>query len=222
MKYSIRCFLPLLATASLLWFTGCGDSPSPVAPVTVADEAAFAPGGQSLFVVSSLDVQPAGKTAGRGKKNKYELSGDAEVTETIGKRGGKLSLSIDGPLKHAHLDVTLSIPRNAIPKEDPWRGSVPITMKVWGSVLSELVISFDPSGLDFLKSAQLTIRAQKGFNDLEPGDIAIVHFTDDDGDLTYEKSDEEVLFEVEIDRKGTITIKIEIDGFSRYSLPRGA
>ena len=219
MKYSIRCFLPLLATASLLWFTGCGDSHSPVAPVTAADEAAFAPGGQSLFVVSSLDVQPAGKTAGRGKKNKYELSGDAAVTEFIGKRGGKLSLSIDGPLKHDQLDVTLSIPRNAIPKKD---GEVPIRMSVQGSVLSELVIFFQPSGLDFLKSAQLTIRAQKDFNDLEPGDIAIIHFTDDDGDQIYDESDAAVVFGVDVDKKGTITIKIQVDGFSRYSLPRGA
>jgi hypothetical protein len=222
MKYSIRCFLPLLGIASLLWFTGCGDSSSPVAPVTAADEAAFATGGQSLFVVSSLDVQPAGKTAGRGKKNKNERSGDATVTETIGQRGGKLSLSTDGPKKHDKLEVTLSIPRNAIPKEDPWFGDELITMSVAGSVLSELVISFDPSGLYFLESAVLTIRAQKDFNDLEPGDIAIIHYTDDDGDLIYDESDEAVVFGVDVDKGGTIIIKIQVDGFSRYSLPRGA
>ena len=95
-------------------------------------------------------------------------------------------------------------------------------MSVAGSVLSELVISFDPSGLYFLESAVLTIRAQKDFNDLAPGDIAIIHYTDDDGDLIYDESDEAVVFGVDVDKGGTIIIKIQVDGFSRYSLPRGA
>ena len=35
-KYSIRYLFPVLAVASLLWVTGCGDTSSPVAPETAS------------------------------------------------------------------------------------------------------------------------------------------------------------------------------------------
>ena len=219
-KYSVRYLFPGLAIASLLWFTGCGDASSPVAPETATDHAAFAGGGQSFFVVSGPDVQPAGKTAGRGKKGKkggattVTAGGATTVTEIIGKGGGTLFVSTDGPLKHDDLEVTFTIPRNAIPKEKPWKGEVPISMSVSGASLSELVISFDPSGLYFLKSAQLEIKAQKDFvGDVDPNEILIIHFSEGTG--------EPVPFEVKV-KRGTVTIKVQADGFSRYSLPPGA
>ena len=218
MKYSVRYLLPVLTIATLVWFTGCADAPSPVAPETAADHAAIATGGQSFFVVSGLDVQPAGKWIPGGVWGE----GAATLTRAIGQWGGMLLVSTDGPFTLDSRVVSFSVPPHAIPEEDPWGGEVDITMSVSGSKLSEMVITFDPSGLFFLTSALLRIQTQSYFNDVEPGDITIIHFLDDDGDHIYEESSEKVIFEVVVDESGTITIDVQVDGFSRYSLPPGA
>ena len=91
MKYSVRYLLPVLTIATLLWFTGCADAPSPVAPAT--DHPAPATGAQSFFVVSGPDVQPA------GKRMPGSIMGEdaATLTRAIGQWGGMLLVSTDGP-----------------------------------------------------------------------------------------------------------------------------
>jgi hypothetical protein len=100
---------------------------------------------------------------------------------------------------------------------------VEITMTVYGQTLSELVIAFEPGGLDFLIAAELEIAVGLDKVDIDLGDLAAYHASQED----YNDNDENDWQEEEIDieelYEGSEEIKfiIEIPGFSRYSTGGG-
>jgi len=184
----------IMALAGLL--AGCGMDHSPVAQ----DETTIAstPEGPMRLAFSPEAARRAAKIAQEGRS----------VSEVIGAEGGKLVV-IDkhGPGKADNLRVRLKVLENTLVEP------VPITMTVYGKYLSELVVAFEPGGLQFLEPARLRIRMGPELDDLSPGEseITLWHIYEDG---TVEETE---IRGQRVTQDGYRVIRANIPGFSRYS-----
>ena len=178
--------------------TGCGVDHSPVAP----DEAAMTrtPDGRVLLTFAPQATQRAAKLA--------ETSSDRTSSKLIGSAGDTLQVKdLNGRGTKDNLVVILKVPANALATDEL------ITMTVHGETLSELVVEFAPAGLEFLTPAILKLRVGNKLVDTALEDILRIDHIHDDG--TIERA--RVPFSAVKDN-GRVRIKVEVPGFSRYSM----
>lgn len=189
-----RNILTVLALAGLGLVAGCSMDRAP----TAQDETQ-APKSRILVAFSPEAAQRAAKVAGSA------LQGT--VTKTIGPAGGELGVGkVDNDLMNA-LGTLLVVPPGGL------RTEVEITMSLYGSYLSELVVEFAPGGLVFNNPAQLLIRIGKNRVDLPIQQMVILH-QHEDGTVTL------ATFAVTEAVKSYL-IAVEVPGFSLYSLGGG-
>ena len=200
--------LATLTTALLLG--GCGTDRSPVAagnqPTIVQTE-----DGRTLLAFSPAALQRAAKIATTGNPHKADtprtVSGLIKVNP-----GGAIVVQEDmdngGP--HNDFRIALEVGRNQVAE------NVVITMTVYGSTLEDLVVGFDPGGFAFVKPAKLSITVGKERYTAIPEGVTVQH---EYSDGTVEAITVTHLL-VQKDG-GRINIKLDVPGFSRYSMGGG-
>ncbi len=204
---------------ALLAVVGCSETPSPLSSdETQLSDASSAP----TLLRFGAGVESAAKSMGDDddeadddEANDDGAYGDESALATsafIGPKGGKLKIKDKGPKEnedgskaHASLSVELQIPRGALDDEEE------ISMSVSGYLLSELVIAFAPSGLEFATDARLKIKLGRDRVDLDAATLYGVHMTEA-GETQI------VLVEVEVKGSGDVNLNVRVPGFSRYSL----
>lgn len=104
------------------------------------------------------------------------------------------------------LYVTLTVPNGAVTERTL------ITMTVTGHTLSELVITFQPGGLEFLKDASLAVTVGGARVDVDTATLQVYHEYSDgtveETPLTFNKSYPD----------GYLYFEAVVPGFSRYGL----
>jgi hypothetical protein len=196
---SLTRWTALLAVPAVAFLTlgGCGIDPAPTEPEGPSVALDQIPEGMAIVSFTPTDG-PAAKITGSGET----LEGDWDyiAASDIGPSGGKVRIRERGK-KGAFLKVVLRVPRGAMVDQET------VVMAVKGWNLSELVIGFGPSGLEFLKDARLSILLGNGQVDLDLSTLEAYH----DG--------QEVPVQVRGSRK--VRIWVKVPGFSRYSLGGG-
>ena len=189
---------------------GCGVDHSPIAqdsdPLTPAEE------GQAMLSFSD------GVEAAKKGKREATTAGPLTTSAVIGEDGGRLRVEDKGDRGGKDdLVVTLTVPEDALDDDDgdddDGDEGVLITMTVYGRYLSELVVAFTPSGLEFEEDAHLHIRLGKDLVDLDLKKLKGQH-THADG------SSEEVEAKGKM-KGGTANIHVKVPGFSRYGVGGG-
>ena len=185
--------------AGLVLVNGCGMDQSPMA---AEEDAALVPESKGYLVLSFGDgeLTPAAKKV---KKHDDDVDKRATQTKKIGKEGGKLKVgSKFGQGGQDDLMVKLEIPKGALDHK------VYITMTLVGLDEGKLVLEFDPSGLEFLKDAKLTVKMGKDYvNSLET--VEAYHVSDAGTEGTEAGIEE---------YHDYFEIRVKVPGFSRYSL----
>ena len=127
----------------------------------------------------------------------------------IGPSGGILRVgSKMGVGGRDDIRATLRIPENALDE------TLPLTMELQGSTLSDITLVFGPS-LDFNEPARLVIRLGRAAVDLDQDTVIALHMSGADGTV------EEVPIRMATGVLG-LELEIKVPGFSRYSLGGGA
>ena len=217
MKWKRWAFLAIGIVTLAGWLPGCGTDQAPVA----SDGTTVATAEDSrLLLVFSPGVPSAAKLAEEGRV----------VSAAFDAQGGQLKLKEhNGPGVRDDLRVKLQAGNGAL--------SVPvtITMTTYGQTLSALVLEFAPGGLVFLDPAELTLDVGIDKVDLSLADLTVWHVHDDGtveeavvGLQKQELDDDELAESDEEDDddsdddadsdKDLVRIKIQIPGFSRFSM----
>jgi hypothetical protein len=188
--------------AAVLIVAGCSGEKAPLASGPITGEAgqytflAFAPEGRARaakLALSPADAVEAGRTV-----------------SAIFSPGEKGVIQIDeemGPSSRDDIDIAFSVSRGAIEKP------VLITMTLYGETLSNMVVAFQPAGLKFLEMADLRLAVGDELVDLPLEDLHAWHIYSDG-------TTEEVRFSI-VDQGNGILFKIDVPGFSRYSIGGG-
>ncbi len=192
-----------LLVAALL-AVGCGREEAPLASQGTAIRTdtqgqtflAFAPAGRARaakLAQSPADAGAAGRTV--AAIFSPDENGDLSINEE------------NGPSKKDDIGVKFSVRKGAL--EEP----VLITMRLYGEDLGDMVVAFQPAGLEFLEMAELYLAVGDERVDLPLYDLHAWHIYDD-GAI------KEVSFRI-IDENNGILFKIDVPGFSRYSMGGG-
>lgn len=176
------CILALIAFAA-----SCGMNQSPVAQ----DEATVSQAEDSrmLLAFSPEAAQRAAKIVQEGLTS----------SQLVGTQGGHFLINNGG------LKVTFTVQENGLAADEQ------ITMTVYGEMLSEVIVAFEPGGQVFLIDSQLELRLDNALVDLPLDGLQAWHIHDDG---TVEPAG--IVFVDDATAKTYITL--DIPGFSRYSL----
>ena len=221
-KFSlIFCLLTLVAFAA-----SCGVNHSPVASGSDEDDTI---------------LTPAAKKVKKDKKDKKDQR--HRVTKTtdatmrgaldLGVKGGIITVQpgkeievVDGNLK-----IKFRVPKDALGKGEfiemaVYAGNVKTGDRLpAGTALtaSNLVINFGPDGLNFKKNCTLQVTIGASMVDVPRADLVPTHWH---GDGRVDQAGirgsgvDRKTGNVTLEKRGNISLKIEVPGFSRYSLSR--
>lgn len=207
-----KSILSSLALAALL--AGCGVEHSP----TAQDQAAGArlQDGQALLSFGAPQEGAAKSVAfrknnrfyssevGAAKSATFKTKEGRTVSGDIGVEGGKLCVVERGGGPEDDLIAEFKVPAGALEQTQH------ITMTVYGDLLSELVVGFQPSGLEFLKSATLELTVGIDRVDVSGETLVIWHIYEDG-------TAEEAMATAVLKKNGnSLVIQVVVDGFSRY------
>lgn len=201
-----------LFVAALLAF-GCGGEQGPTASQGVALESssqersflAFAPEGRvraAKLAIAPTDAAVEGRTV--SAVFMPDENGVLRIAEELDiASNSDLAVSPNN-----YLAARFNVRKGAL--EEP----VLITMTVYGESLSDMVVAFQPAGLEFLEMAVLRLALGGAKVDLPLYDLHAWHIYND-GTV------EEVGFSI-LDEPNGILFKIDVPGFSRYSMGGGS
>lgn len=187
-----------LALCASLALHACGSSQPPTANET----AATAAGGGAYLAFSPVVLSHAAKLAG-------EVPSTSRLVTP--KKGAKLQIKEDG------LKVVLRIKKHSVTEP------VIVDMSLLGTRLSDLVVLFGPDDLQFETAATLSIQVDSDLIDISLTSLEAYHLYAD-GTAT-----EANILKVKIkysktkgddsdDEVKSVTIQIEVPGFSRYGV----
>ena len=205
-KHLLKPILLATLTAALL-LGGCGTDRSPLAAGN-QPEVIQAADGRTLLAFSPGALARAAKSG-----NPHKMDTPRTVSELIKvNKGGEIvvqeNMNDGGP--HNDFKIALQVGQKTVAED------VVITMTVHGSTLEDLVVAFDPGGFEFLKPAKLIISVGKDRYTEIPEGVVVRH---EYGDSTVEDI---TLYKLLVQKDGgRITIKVDIPGFSRYSMGGG-
>ncbi len=129
----------------------------------------------------------------------------------IGPQGGNIRVISDEEAGQPdYWKVRLRVP------EDALDATTPISIRVYGRTLSDMIVEFGPAGLVFNTEAILIIQVGSNRTDLAIEQLETMNHTYSDG--TSEPLDVQSVETAD----GVTTIKVRIPGFSRYSIWKGA
>ena len=165
--------------------------------------------GQLKQNVETLEV--AAKKGGNGGSDDQPTpSSPRTVSAVCDASGGYLKVEdLGGKGPTDNLIVEFRVYRDALVEP------VEITMTVTGNTLSELVVAFEPGGLEFLKDADLVVTIGNDLVDTEAELLQVQHHYSDG---TIETAQIKSLKMV---GKSRINMHVFVPGFSRYSLGGG-
>lgn len=198
-RRAARVFATALVAAALVG--GCGDT-APSASNAAAE--VQQEGGQVLLAFSPGAARAAGKIVSSAPNA-------PAVVEVIGAQGGELEIEIESDAfdgDGGKLEVSFTVPRGALTT------AVPIHMAVYGQRLSDLIVGFEPDGLEFLRHATLEVELGEDRIDVPVEQILVLHIHDDglvEFADHYGKWNSDGVFELYVD----------VPGFSVYSLGGG-
>lgn len=186
-----------------LLVAGCSGEKAPLASEPLAGEEgqytflAFAPEGRARAAKLALLPTEAGE-AGRTVSAIFspDENGFLRIDEEM------------GPSPKDDIGIKFSVHKGAI--EQP----VLITMTFYGDELSNMVVAFQPAGLEFLEMAELRLAVGDERVDLPLYDLHAWHIYND-GTV------KEVGFSITDEGNGVL-FKIDVPGFSRYSMGGGS
>ena len=190
----------LVVPTALSFLVGCGSDHAAVSP----ESASLIPSaGETAYLAFSPDaLRRAAKVLGHNRK---------EVSSKFDKKGGELQILEENSHKDTDdLEVVLAIPKGGL------FDKTTITMAVDGNTLEDLVVAFEPGGLEFHKPALLTLKVGtdlvgKHFKEKE---IAVYHIA---ADGIVEEAD---VLAAKVVKKRYVLVEVSIPGFSRYGLWR--
>ena len=226
-----RIYSTALTVLMLAFLAGCG-----------ADRAPSAPNGDA-FVQTSGDqgagggaLQPAAKRGAKERKGKKDagtsvttvdaslstvydthyitaykkFNGEPRIVSCLitPEAGGVLKV-VDrhGGTEADDLSIGFKVPSGGVAEE------VPITMEVYGNLLSELVVVFEPAGLVFINTAVLEVRLGYELVDMLPEEFMVYHKY---ADGTVEET--AILSLRSLGNDTFLRVQAEVPGFSRYGL----
>lgn len=158
-------------------------------------------------------LQPAAKKGGNGKRDRrvnQTSTEDNHISGDFNGSGGKITVKAneDAEWMDGELKIMFEVPGGALERGET------IDMTIHGSKASDLVIDFGPSGLVFKKSCTLKIDLGPSLVDINPKHIEPWH-QHGDGSV-----DDAGILEVIFGDDGSLSVKIAVDGFSRYGIRR--
>lgn len=184
--------LALSAMAMLALFSGCSTDMAPTA-------SAPSPEGPIYLAFSPEAARRAAKLA------TVPASG-LTVSQTISTSGGKLTVSdLNAKGQKDDLEVTLAVPRGGLAQPTL------IAMTVYGNRASDLVVAFEPSGLVFLKAAELKVLLGYDRVDITLSQLQAYHVSAD-GTVSVAK-----ILSIK-PGVSAVEVRIEVPGFSIYGL----
>ena len=183
----IFCLLALVAFAA-----GCGVDQSPVASQDEAVTLSEAPAG--LLVFSTGEPERAAKVAEGPKRTGIKM---------VGQWGGIVYVYDNGEEGgQDDVQALFVVPWKALDEK------VEISVSLQGDVLSNLVVEFGPSGLEFKKPAYLWVKV--GADKMDADGVRVMHISKD--------GSEEISTYLKKGRDGNYYIVLKVPGFSRYSM----
>ncbi len=204
--------LSFAVLVSWLFLGACGMENAPTAGPGEEAVLSQAPDGRVLLSFSPQAAQRAAKLAAIPDAGK-------RVSKVFDQTGGQFAVRDLAEEEKKSLSVTFSVPPLALAEP------ALITMTVYGNTLSELVIAFEPAGLDFSLPASLQIEIGRERVDLSLDQLIAWHIH---GDGSAEQA--RIISILRYNKDGKITdggkyefagIAVSVPGFSIYSLGGG-